>query len=211
MVGKSLSSFTETGILPDSLQTLLGADIEAPNAIRSLLSREIRVPKFVDKFLNSPTGEFVLNQLEDTIGSPSGRTDQDLLSLKSAFNTAASDHTISFLELVDRYPQNTVRLDVTSLERTYNRVSNFIEQVLPALVVAKGFLSDIICDCEPSAASPDDSSAYASQGSIYTSESKPCNSATHPTVATDSSDLNSSEVSHELDSENIVQLSQSAQ
>lgn len=185
---RELTSFTETGILPDVLQGFLGADV--PNAVQALLSREIRVPAFVDKFLGSSTGEFVLNQLDQSIGSPSGRTGKSLLSLKSAFSNAASDDRISVIELVDRYPQNTVRVDLGNLEGTYNRVANFVENVQPALEVAKGFLSDIICNCNNTAsATPETSSqTYATTGAMYTNNSKPCNSADESNVVLDAAE-----------------------
>lgn len=172
---QELESFTETGVIPDAIQQLLGTDETIPPAIRTLLVEEIKVPAFVEKFLDSSTGEFVLNQLDETISSTSGSTEQDLFDLKTAFNDAASDDQISFIELVRKYPQSNVRVDLTSLEGTYNRVSNFVERVQPALEVAKGFLADIVCDCDTASASTQ--SSNASDDKVYASSSKPCNTS----------------------------------
>ncbi len=181
-----LESFTDSGILPESIQSLLGTDAEIPEAIRTLLNQEIKVPAFLEKFLDSSTGEFVLGQLDDTISNASGRTEQDLFDLKAAFNRAATDKQVSFMEIVRQYPQKNVRVDLTNLEGTYNRVSNFVERVQPALEVAKGFLSDIICDCNTASGTSSNGSINATnvEGETRPVASKPCNQAEETTLTT---------------------------
>ncbi|MCM1981571.1 alpha/beta hydrolase [Lyngbya confervoides] len=176
---QELESFTETGILPESIQDLLGTDAQVPAAIRTLLIQEIRVPKFLDRFLDSATGEFALGQLDDAISSTTGKTEKDLLDLKSAVNLAAVDSKISFMELVRKYPQRTVRVNLTNLEGTYNRVSDFVERVAPALEIAKGFLADIICDCN-TAAAPRGNSYASAQSSDAASCDQTVQAASQP-------------------------------
>lgn len=180
-----LDSFTETGELPDSIQNLLGTEVEVPTTIRTLLNREIKIPNFIEEFLESATGEFVLGQLDDTISDASGRTERDLFDLKTAFKNAAKDQELSFMEIVRQYPQKNVRVNLTNLESTYNRVSNFVERVQPALEVAKGFLSDIICDCNTASAMPDatDASYASTEKSAYSKDEKPCKNSNVANIA----------------------------
>ncbi|MEO0375974.1 MAG: alpha/beta hydrolase, partial [Cyanobacteria bacterium P01_A01_bin.17] len=103
---------------------------------------------FVENFLQSKNGEFLFLQLDKAISSSSGRTEADLEALKSAVLESIDDRQVSFLEIIDRHPMDTIRVDLTNLEGTYNDVSGFVERVLPALEVAKGVLQDIVCDCD---------------------------------------------------------------
>ena len=71
-----------------------------------------------------------------------------LSHLKKRFLTLFADDQVSFLEIIDKHPQSSIRIDLTSLEGTYQDVSGFVEKVLPALEVAKDVLSDFICECD---------------------------------------------------------------
>ncbi|MEB3233304.1 MAG: alpha/beta hydrolase [Leptolyngbyaceae bacterium] len=140
-----IKDFAATGAVPTDLQTFFDETAQVPENIRTLLTNVIRIPKFVESFLDSPTGEFVLLQLDQTISS-SGST--DLESLQTAFSSAGSDRDISVLEMLEAFPESEVRLNLTDLEGTYNRVNNFIVNVQPAIDTAIGFLQDIVCECE---------------------------------------------------------------
>ena len=50
--------------------------------------------------------------------------------------------------MIEIYPQKEVRVNVTSLEKTYNTVNGIVEDVLPALEVAKTYVQDLVCDCD---------------------------------------------------------------
>lgn len=142
-------TFSETGELPTDLQELIGTDREFPTAVREILNREIPIPKFIENFINGSTGEFLLLKLDETISSASGQTQTDLEALRTAFdNSIRDDKKLSFMEVIRKHPMQTIQVDLTKLEGTYNQVSGFVEKALPALEVAKGFLQDIVCDCE---------------------------------------------------------------
>lgn len=151
---RELNTFTDTGELPPSLQTLLNTDAELPGAVRTILSNPIKVPNFLKNFIEGSNGEFLLFKLDQVISSTEGRTERGLNSLKLAVLDSIEDDQVSFMEIIDKHPQNTIRVDVTSLEGTYNDVSGFVERILPALEVAKGVLSDFICDCKTAHVSP---------------------------------------------------------
>ncbi len=150
-----LNDFTNTGELPTELQKLLGTEEELPDIVRTALSEQITVPTFLQDFIEGSNGEFLLFKLDQAIASASGRTEDGLESLKTAVLNSIEDDQVSFMEIIDKYPQNTIRVNLTSLEGTYNQVKGFVEKTLPALEVAKDVLSDFICDCEtaPMAAS----------------------------------------------------------
>lgn len=151
---RELDTFTETGEIPASLQTLLNTEAELPAAVRTILSDQITVPKFLKNFLEGSNGEFLLFKLDQVISSTEGRTERGLNALKTAVLDSIADDRVSFIEIIDKHPQNTIRVDITSLEGTYNDVSGFVERILPALEVAKGVLSDFICDCNTAQAAP---------------------------------------------------------
>lgn len=148
-----LDDFSNTGELPTSLKKLLETDLELPGIVRKALSEQITVPTFLQSFLEGSNGEFLLFKLDQTISSTSGRTEDGLESLKTAVLNSIEDERISFMEIIDKYPQNTIRVDVTNLEGTYTQVSSFVEKTLPALEVAKDVLSDFVCDCKTTQAS----------------------------------------------------------
>lgn len=158
-----LDDFTNTGELPTSLQTLLNTEQELPGVVRTALSEQITVPTFLRNFIEGSNGEFLLFKLDQVISSSSGRTEDGLESLKTAVLSSIEDERISFMEIIDKYPQNTIRVNLTNLEGTYNQVSSFVEKTLPALEVAKGVLSDFVCDCETTKASADSKQTYQSR------------------------------------------------
>lgn len=181
---QELDNFTNTGELPSSLQTLLNTDAELPKVVRTILSDQLTVPKFMKNFIEGSNGEFLLFKLDQVISSADGRTERGLNSIKTAVLNSIEDDRISFLEIIDKHPQNTIRLDLTSLEGTYNDVSGFVERILPALEVAKGVLSDFICDCNTTQASPNGTKAQTVSTHQHRSQKglEDCDEAVVPTT-----------------------------
>ncbi|MEB3212390.1 MAG: alpha/beta hydrolase [Leptolyngbyaceae bacterium] len=162
---EEVERFAESGELPDSLQTFFDQTPHVPDDIRSLLTSELRLPRAVEDFLESPTGEFALIQIDQTINSAS--TSGDLDALRTAFSIAGEDRSVSFLELVKAYPEDEVSVDLTGLEDVYTRTVTFVERIQPAIETAIGFLQDIVCDCETveatEADTPEESGSSASR------------------------------------------------
>ena len=181
---RELDNFSDTGEIPTSLQNLLNTDAELPKTVRTLLSDQLTVPKFMKNFIEGSNGEFLLFKLDQVISSADGSTERGLNSLKTAVLDSIADDRISFLEIIDKHPQNTIRLDITSLEGTYNDVSGFVERVLPALEVAKGVLSDFICDCNTTQASPNGTKAQTVSNHQHHSQRglEDCDEAVVPTT-----------------------------
>lgn len=175
-----LDDFSNTGELPASLEKLLETDLELPDIARKALSTQITVPTFLQNFLAGSNGEFLLFKLDQAISSTSGRTEDGLESMKTAVLNSIEDERISFIEIIDKYPQNTIRVNLTNLESTYTQVSGFVEKTLPALEVAKGVLSDFVCDCETTQASSEPKQTYQSQQvSENCADKKPATTVSH--------------------------------
>ncbi|WP_299412787.1 alpha/beta hydrolase [Acaryochloris sp. IP29b_bin.148] len=181
-----LNDFSNTGELPPSLEKLLDTDMELPEVARKALSTQITVPTFLQNFLEGSNGEFLLFKLDQAISSTSGRTEDGLESLKTAVLNSIEDERVSFIEIIDKYPQNTIRVNLTNLESTYTQVSGFVEKTLPALEVAKGVLSDFICDCNTTQADSETNS-----GSTYQAEKVSHNCADQKPATTVSENSNS--------------------
>lgn len=185
---QDLEQFTKTGVLPDTLQTLLNTDKQLPESVRTLLTREIKIPKFVEKLLDSSTGEFLLLRMDSAISGTNPGTQEDLNALKSAFNASINDDKkLSFLEVINRYPGSTIQVNLTNLEGIYNRTSNFIERVQPALAVAKSYMQDLVCDCNTKQAVQPTSSSLESNtaAAVPTSVAASCQETKSLTEATE--------------------------
>lgn len=154
---QDLDRFADTGEMPTDLQKLLGTDAQVPNVVQTLLKKEIKIPKFVERFIEGSNGDFLLLKLDDAISSASGSTEKDLAEIRTAVLDSIADNRVSFIELIAKHPQTQIQLDLTRLEGTYQDVRGFVERVLPALEVAKGVLQDLVCDCDTakSAAEPE--------------------------------------------------------
>lgn len=165
---QDLDTFAKTGEMPPNLEKLLGSDVQVPGVVRSLLKEEIKIPRFVERFLKGSNGDFLLLKLDEAISSTSGNTEQDLNGIRTAFLDSIADQRVSFIELINKHPQRQIQVDLTSLEGTYKDVRGFVERVLPAIEVAKGVLQDLICDCD-SGQSAAASRPGPSKGSNYQS------------------------------------------
>lgn len=159
-----LAQFAQTGNVPPQLQSFFQASQQVPQSVSRLLTAQVRVPEnFRPQFLTSSTGEFVLIQLDKLIQSSGGVT-----ALRTAVEQSiADDRNVSLLELLERYPESTVTVDLTDLSRTYDQVSAFVERILPALEVAKEYLRDLICTCpRPNSAAPAPNSGSSPRSSL---------------------------------------------
>jgi hypothetical protein len=151
-----LVDFARTGELPSEVNTFLeGIGEDLPNILQDFLTLEVRLsPTFIQDVLGSSIGEFVLLQIDKAINT--GQVGDDLVALKSAIDESlAQDSRISLLELVQRYPVETLNLDLSGMETVYNQVSQFLVQIEPALNVARNLLEPLICDCDEIAVDPD--------------------------------------------------------
>ncbi len=143
-----LSVFARSGVIPQSIQDLFDTTNDISSDISSILNKELKIsPQFINSFIDSSIGDFILGGLDDVINNSS--SSRDLTNVRSTLVAAyEDDNRVSLIELIERYPQKQVQVNVTSLEKTYNTVSSIVEDVLPALEVAKTYVQDLVCSCE---------------------------------------------------------------
>lgn len=136
-----LQAFADQGTLTPELDGFLKQNRADPEQVRRWLTVEIG-PEF-DAQLPE---EFVLIQINKTLGDPLGR--EDLTSLRQALASAyRSDQTFSLLEVLQKYPKDSVRLTLNSLERAYNDISLFVTRIQPVLNVTQQLLPELLCNC----------------------------------------------------------------
>lgn len=144
----NLRNFVSTGEATNqNLQQFLQEHPKAQQALRNLLTKEVTLnPSTAKNFSSRPIGEFVLIQLDKFLKTPA--QGEGLNNLRIALNSALEkDNSFSILELIERYPNTTINLDVSGLERAYQNISAFVERIQPALETVKATLQDLICDC----------------------------------------------------------------
>ena len=148
MTINDLSIFARTGAIPPSIQDLFDTTDKISSDISNILNKELKIsPQFINSFIDSSIGDFVLGGLDEVINNSS--SSRDLTNVRSTLVAAyEDDNRVSLIELIERYPQKEVQVNVTSLEKTYNTVSGIVEDVLPALEVAKTYVQDLVCNCE---------------------------------------------------------------
>lgn len=150
-----LSSFARTGIVPPSIQNLFDTTNKVPSDISNVLKEELKISaQFMNSFIDSSIGNFILGGLDEVINNSSSRS--DLTNVRSTLVAAYEDDSrVSLIELIERYPQRQIEVDVTNLESTYNKINGIVEDVLPALEVAKSYVQDLVCECDTTALSED--------------------------------------------------------
>jgi hypothetical protein len=148
-----ITVFVQKGTVDSTdLQSFFQRYPRVQQVVRDVLGKEINISRtFGERFFQTTTGEFVLTQLDKLINTPVAGA--GLESLRTALLTSyQTDNRFSLLEVINNYPGQTIRLDVSLVERVYNDVSAFVERIQPALEVVRGVLQDFICECPPTAA-----------------------------------------------------------
>lgn len=117
-----LTTFAETGKLSSSLRVNLALARQDPQAVRRYLTAPVTVsPVLLDRVLNSPVGEIILDQVSQTIHTPSGKANRQ--ALRSALILSArSDGEITLIETIQNYPTSEVEVEGDRLESAYNQL-----------------------------------------------------------------------------------------
>ncbi len=149
-------NFGRTGDLPELEQLLMDqedllqeAADDVLNVLQDALTEEVRLSsrlrQDISNFLNSSTGEFVVLQLNRVISNADDTDDID--SLRSALiNVYETNEFVSFLTLLEAYPDDIVRVNATGLEGVVRDVDLFVNQIEPALNVIRDLLQDFVCE-----------------------------------------------------------------
>ncbi|WP_414624250.1 alpha/beta hydrolase [Calothrix sp. CCY 0018] len=124
---EELTQLTETGEVSPTLKYYLNKTNQDPQAVRDVLNKEVNISTTtLDRTLNSKIGEFLLDQISQTIHTSSGRANNK--ALRSAIVLSSSeDNQVSLMEIIQNYPTNEVYVEADNLERTYNQLSILTE------------------------------------------------------------------------------------
>lgn len=119
---EELSAFAETGELSNSLRINLALARQDPKAVRRYLTQPVKVNVvLLDRLLNSPVGNLVLDEVSEVVHTPSGKADRQ--ALRSALVISASrDSNISLIEIIQNYPTQAVQVEGDRLESAYRQL-----------------------------------------------------------------------------------------
>ena len=167
---RELKEFVRTGEIPSDFQRFLQNTDNVPARVREVLNLSIRVsPQFFRRLANTSTGEFAILKLDEAIASSASSDDLDAVR-STLIETVEEEGRLTLISLLERYPIETVTVDLTSLEPAYLRVQALIERVIPALEVAQEFLQDIVCECEQSSDVPGEEAIASTEPSLTTAQ-----------------------------------------
>lgn len=124
-----LTTFAQTGQVSPDLQTYFRLSGQRPETVRQTMTRPIKVdPVLLDRVLNSPLGDGLLDQLGQAIQTPKGGAERQ--ALRAALTLSASgDGTITILEILQNYPTQEVVVDGDRIETAYRRLNEFVDRL----------------------------------------------------------------------------------
>lgn len=106
-----LEHFAETGEMSSSLKEIVKATKQEPPVVRHALTYEVTVDfLFLDRALNHPLGELLLDKLGEVVHTPSNQANRQALR-SAVVLSAASDDKISLLEVIQNYPTSEVEVE----------------------------------------------------------------------------------------------------
>ena len=127
---EDLTTFAETGELSSSLRVQFALARQNPQLLRQFLTTPVKVnPVLLDRVLNNPAGNLLLDEISQTIHTRSRRADRQ--ALRSALILSANrDRSLSLIEVLQNYPTADVEIEGDRLEYTYRlllRLQGFIQ------------------------------------------------------------------------------------
>lgn len=137
---KELTTLAETGELSSSLRINLALARQDPKEFRRYLTQPVSVnPILLDRVLNSGVGNFLLDEVSQSIHTSSNRANRQ--ALRSALVLSASgDSKITLLETIQNYPTQEVQVEGDRLEDAYlqlRRLEGRLQDLLG--LVSQGF------------------------------------------------------------------------
>jgi hypothetical protein len=149
----------ETGEVPSNLRFYFNVSGADPEVIQTILTTELPVDlMFVDSTLNSLPGEFALFEIGQVIHTRSRRA--NIQALRAALVLSVSeDNSLTLLEFLQNYPTQQLYIDGIELAKVARDVAPVVrdlqevaERIQIWVTVARGFLEDMVCECEPEVA-----------------------------------------------------------
>ncbi len=124
-----LTTFAETGQASPALQAHLRLSGQKPEAVRQTLNKEVRVnPIVLDRVMNSPIGNALLDPLSQAIRTPTEGADRQALRAALALS-ASGDGKFSVLEIAQKYPTQEVLIDGDRIVDAYRRLSDLADRL----------------------------------------------------------------------------------
>lgn len=119
---KELSTLADTGQPSLTLRAALVLAKQDPQKVRNYLTAPVPVnPVILDRVLNSPVGNVILDQMSQVIHTPTRKADRQ--AMRSALVlSAAKDNDIKLIEVIRNYPTTEVEVDGDNLEKAYRQL-----------------------------------------------------------------------------------------
>lgn len=119
---EELATFAETGKLSTQLKINFALARQDPKAIREYLIAPVKVnPVILDRVLNSPVGNVILDELSQVIHTPSGKADRQALRSDLVLS-ASDDGQVTLLEVMQNYPTAELEVEGERLETAYRQL-----------------------------------------------------------------------------------------
>jgi len=142
-----LKAFAETGTPSPELQAFFEATEQDAATVQDYLNRQ--VPYGRSPFIPREFGLIVMNK---AVGDPL-RRESNLETLSEAFGRSVrQDDAFSTLELVENYPESSVRISLDQLVPVYRDIDLLLTRIGPVLNIAEQLLPEMLCDCASGAA-----------------------------------------------------------
>jgi hypothetical protein len=126
-----LTTFVETGETSSELRSYLNTSGQKPEDVRRTLSQEANVNVVtLDRALNNPVGNFLLDQIGLAVHPPANTASRQ--ALRSALVLSASqDSKVSLIEIIQKYPTAEVELEGERLSQAYRQISAIAKAIAP--------------------------------------------------------------------------------
>ena len=150
-----LQSFSKTGDLTPQMESFFQTTKQVPRVWSNLLTDEVKVPEFIESFLESPRGRFVLHRIETVVFHLDENSQEEIDT--ALINSMEDDDTISIMEVVEKYPETTVKISLNELETDYAEVKQFINSINSNNweAAANELGQEILCECSTAKNSTD--------------------------------------------------------
>lgn len=127
---EDIEALAETGETSDKLGRLLDSADQDPDTLRATLNQSIEVsPVVLDNALNSFPGEWLLDEISETVRPASGEAGRKALR-GALIGAAADDNQITLLEVMQGYPSPEIRVDGRGLIEFYGQVVTVVEPLM---------------------------------------------------------------------------------
>ncbi len=139
-----LHTLAQTGEPSPTLAQFFSQIPLTPAQVRELLNSTM-LPSGKIK-LDQQTLDFLTLQINKLVGTPFRQ--EPTAPLRTTIAAAIQDdRAFSLLEIIDRYPDPQIRLELANLERVGRDVKLLVERLYPLLTLVQPLLPELLCEC----------------------------------------------------------------